>query len=113
MHHHDQRIQEATLQLYVGSNCLIFQLLLTPEIPQSLKNFISNADYTFFSVEIGRDVEKLRDLYRLEVRNAADLRGLAVDWMGKDKIKSRGLVNLAKEVLGKDFEKPKKVTLSN
>lgn len=103
----------ATLQLCVGRNCLIFQLLFAPEIPQSLKNFLLDADYTFVGVEINRDVEKLRDSYGLEVQNTVDLRGLAADWTGKDWIRSRGLVNIAKEVLGKDFEKPKNVTVSH
>ncbi|KAM7463243.1 hypothetical protein LguiA_031364 [Lonicera macranthoides] len=103
----------ATLQLCVGSNCLIFQLLFAPEIPQSLKNFLADTNYTFVGVEIDRDVEKLRDSYGLEVQNTVDLRGLAADRTGKDGMRSRGLVNIAKEVLGKDFEKPKNVSWSN
>ena len=68
-------------------NCLIFQLFLALEIPQSLKNSVANTDYTFFGVEIVRDVEKLRDSYVLEVRNAAD-------WTGNDRIKSRVLCSV-------------------
>ncbi|KAM7463242.1 hypothetical protein LguiA_031363 [Lonicera macranthoides] len=103
----------ATLQLCVGHNCLIFQLLFAPEIPQSLKNFLADNNNTFVGVEIDPDVEKLRDSYGLEVQNTVDLRGLAADRTGKDGMRSRGLVNIAKEVLGKDFEKPKKVSRSN
>ncbi|CAK9153590.1 unnamed protein product [Ilex paraguariensis] len=102
----------ATLQLCIGQNCLIFQLIWAPEIPQSLLDFLSNDDYTFVGVGINQDVEKLRDECCLEVANTVDLRGLAARELGSDAFRSAGLVGLARDVLGKNFEKPNCVTMS-
>ncbi|XP_057473978.1 uncharacterized protein LOC130762309 [Actinidia eriantha] len=74
----------ANLQLCVGRNCLIFQLIFAPYIPQSPSPFLSDDDYTLW--------------------------GLGFTKM---KLHGAGLVKLARKVLWKEFEKPKRVTLSN
>uniref|UniRef100_A0A5B7BMQ8 Putative Werner Syndrome-like exonuclease n=1 Tax=Davidia involucrata TaxID=16924 RepID=A0A5B7BMQ8_DAVIN len=103
----------ATLQLCIGRNCLIFQLIFAPEIPQSLRDFLTDNDYTFVGVGIDKDVQKLYDDYGLDVSNTVDLGYLAASELGQKWLRSVGLVRLAREVLGKDFEKPKWVTLSD
>ncbi|KAK2975802.1 hypothetical protein RJ640_022762 [Escallonia rubra] len=103
----------ATLQLCVGRNCLIFQLLFAPRIPQSLIDFLADQDYTFVGVGIERDVDKLRSERGLEVAKAVDLRDLAADEYGLDHLRCAGLVGLAARVLGKEFVKPKWVTMSD
>ncbi|KAL7208720.1 hypothetical protein ACSBR1_030452 [Camellia fascicularis] len=45
-----------TLQLCISRRCLIFQLIYSPQIPQSLFDFLSNPIYTFVSVGIHTDV---------------------------------------------------------
>ncbi|KAA8526363.1 hypothetical protein F0562_008434 [Nyssa sinensis] len=103
----------ATLQLCVGRNCLIFQLIVAPEIPQSLRNFLMDDDYTFVGVGIDKDVQKLQDDYGLDVSNTVDLCYLAASKLGENWLGSAGLARLAGEVLGKNFEKPRWVTLSD
>ncbi|GMH18658.1 hypothetical protein Nepgr_020499 [Nepenthes gracilis] len=67
----------ATLQLCVGLDCLIFQILYAEEMPKSLFDFLVDEIYTFVGVGIDRDVEKLYDEHDLEVENIVDLRRLA------------------------------------
>ncbi|KAJ6304328.1 hypothetical protein OIU77_018069 [Salix suchowensis] len=103
----------ATLQLTAGNDCLIFQLLYCPTgIPQSLCAFLSNTTYTFVGVGIENDAKKLMDDHGLRVGNAVDLRGLAAEKLGDLKWKNSGIKGLAREVLGKGVEKPKRITLS-
>ncbi|KAL9373512.1 hypothetical protein Peur_033132 [Populus x canadensis] len=103
----------ATLQLSAGNDCLIFQLLHCPTgIPQSLHDFLSDMTYTFVGVGIEGDVKKLTEDYELSVGNAVDLRGLAAEKLGDSRWKNSGVKRLAREVLGKEIEKPKRITLS-
>ncbi|KAH7842933.1 hypothetical protein Vadar_010836 [Vaccinium darrowii] len=103
----------ATLQLCVGRNCLVFQLIFAPEMPKSLVDFLADPDFTFVGVRIDGDVGKLKDDYGLEVRRTVDLGWLAARELGKRQLRNAGLVNLAREVIGKEFAKPRSVTLSN
>ncbi|KAK9290804.1 hypothetical protein L1049_008982 [Liquidambar formosana] len=64
-------------------------------------------------VGICSDVEKLWDGYGLEVANAVDLGCLAARQLGMRKLHRAGLKDLAREILEKDVEKPRSVTLSN
>ncbi|KAK9291043.1 hypothetical protein L1049_009227 [Liquidambar formosana] len=102
----------ATLQLCVGRRCLIFQLLYAPFIPQSLEDFLTDSDYTFVGVGIDADVNKLLNDHNLEVSNTVDLRGLAARAFGRGDFGNAGLKYLTREVLGKEIEKPRNVTLS-
>jgi ribonuclease D len=68
--------------------------------------------YTFVGVGIEGDVKKLTEDYELSVGNAVDLRGLAAEKLGDSRWKNSGVKRLAREVLGKEIEKPKRITLS-
>ncbi|KAG5551937.1 hypothetical protein RHGRI_010142 [Rhododendron griersonianum] len=103
----------ATLQLCVGLNCLIFHLIFAPRMPKSLVNFLADEDYTFVGIGIEKDVHKLREDYGLKVRNWVDLRWLAARELRDRQLRNVGLVKLAREVLGKEFVKPRHVTLSD
>ncbi|KAF5474650.1 hypothetical protein F2P56_006533, partial [Juglans regia] len=102
----------ATLQLCVGRHCLIFQLIHAPYIPQSLVDFLGRTDFTFVGVGIKSDVEKLLDDYGLEVAYVVDLQLLAVEELGTMQLRNAGLMQLAWEVLGKQIEKPRNITMS-
>ncbi|GFP83807.1 werner syndrome-like exonuclease, partial [Phtheirospermum japonicum] len=103
----------ATLQLCVDRRCLIFQLIHAPSIPKSLVDFLANPNHTFVGIGIDQDLEKLEEDYEFGFRtNTVDLRGLAADKYGQPELKRAGLKGLAGVVLQKDFEKPKRVTMS-
>jgi ribonuclease D len=102
----------ATLQLCVAQRCLIFQILYSPHIPQSLINFLANPAHTFVGVGIDEDVEKLTGDYGLTVANAVDLRFLAADGYGVRELRNAGLKILARQVLGVELVKPRSVTMS-
>ncbi|XP_044505131.1 Werner Syndrome-like exonuclease [Mangifera indica] len=108
----DQDNPIAVLQLCVGHRCLIFQLFHAPSIPQSLVNFLANNNYSFVGVGIKKDVEKLYDDYQLRVENVYDLRDLAVQSTGNQELRNAGLKKLASAILGKDIQKPRRVTMS-
>lgn len=102
----------AILQLSVGLDCLIFQLLHAPEIPQLLADFLRDPRHVFVGVGIDEDVEKLLCDYGLGVANAVDLRPLAARELGREELGRAGLKTLAKEVLGREIQKPKRVSTS-
>lgn len=102
----------ATLQLCVGRRCLIFQILRSPAIPWSLRNFLRNPSYTFTGVGIDYDVQKLEEDYNLEVSNTEDIRYLAAEEFGQGELRNAGLKGLTRRVLGKELNKPKAITMS-
>ncbi|EEF34681.1 Werner Syndrome-like exonuclease [Ricinus communis] len=102
----------ATLQLCIGSRCLIYQLIHSPRIPQSLFDFLKNSSYVFAGVGIESDVEKLVEDYGLSVGNVMELRRVAAESLGVKELKNAGLKELVKQVLGKEIQKPKRVTMS-
>ncbi|XP_050218159.1 3'-5' exonuclease-like [Mercurialis annua] len=102
----------ATLQLCVGNRCLIYQLIHTPSIPQSLFDFLKDSNFMFVGVGIANDVEKLVYDYELSVGRAMDLGSVAADVMGVRELKNAGLKELVRRVLGREIEKPKRVTMS-
>ncbi|KAL8199744.1 hypothetical protein R6Q57_013312 [Mikania cordata] len=102
----------ATLQLCVGRRCLIFQILHSPSIPQSLITFLGNRSYTFAGVGIENDVEKLTEDYNLVIARTADLRTLAADAYGVRELKNAGIKELTSRVLGVEMNKPKGITMS-
>ncbi|KAL4557088.1 hypothetical protein LXL04_035258 [Taraxacum kok-saghyz] len=103
----------ATIQLCVGRHCMIFQLLFSPTMPQSLKNFLRNPSYTFVGVGIDKDVEKLMAHWNLEVANTADIGVLAAEEYCMRNLRNAGLKGLAAMFLRKELIKPKAVTISN
>lgn len=106
----DNRV--ATLQLCVGRQCLIFQILHAPYIPTSLENFLGNSDYTFVGLGIESDVEKLLEDYELSVANTVDLRSVAAENYGMRELNNAGLKELARVVLDKEINKPRNITMS-
>ncbi|KAL8470349.1 hypothetical protein ACS0TY_032994 [Phlomoides rotata] len=104
----------ATIQLCVDKSCLIFQLIHTTlSIPKELFVFLDNPDYKFVGVGVKDDLEKLKKDYELGSNTkSVDLRELAAEKHGKEKLKNYGLKELASLVLGKEMEKPKEVTIS-
>ncbi|XP_010267928.1 PREDICTED: Werner syndrome ATP-dependent helicase homolog [Nelumbo nucifera] len=102
----------ATLQLCVGRRCLIFQLLYADYFPRSLIKFLRNKKFMFVGVEIERDVQQLWRDHRLRVAQAVDLRQLAATQFDAKKLMNMGLKKFAKEVLGKEIDKPKDIARS-
>lgn len=104
--------KSATLQLCIGDKCLIVQLFYIDCIPQSLKDFLMNPNFTFVGIKVGDDIEKLRSEYGLTCRKSADIREKAnIVWPGK--FDRPGLKDLAREIVGLDMKKPLHVTKSN
>ncbi|XP_050216866.1 3'-5' exonuclease-like isoform X2 [Mercurialis annua] len=99
----------ATLQLCIYNRCLIYQIKHSPKIPQSLKEFLRSKRFVFVGVGIKGDVEKLMKDYKLEVEKIVDLRELGAKRLEMGELKNGGIKTLAREVLRKVIEKPKKV----
>jgi len=104
--------KSATLQLCIDEKCLIVQLFYTDYIPQSLKSFMMDPNFTFVGIEVGDDIAKLNDEYGIESNRSADIRELAKrQWPGR--FRRPGLKDLAFEVSGLSMKKPKHVCMSN
>ncbi|XP_047326839.1 Werner Syndrome-like exonuclease [Impatiens glandulifera] len=103
----------ATLQICVGHRCLIFQILHSASIPESLVEFLYNPSYTFVGVGIKRDIEKIEDDYGFGIGGEiVDLAQLAADRLGDEQLRSAGLKTLTNRVLGWELVKPREITLS-
>ncbi|CAA0827512.1 Polynucleotidyl transferase- ribonuclease H-like superfamily protein [Striga hermonthica] len=103
----------ATLQLCVGRRCLIYQLIHSPYIPNSLIDFLANPSYTFVGIGVDQDMEKIEEDYEFESNaSTVDLRVLAAESYRRPELKSAGLRTLAGVVLERDVEKPRAVTMS-
>lgn len=104
--------KSATLQLCIDQKCLIIQLFYLDYIPQSIKNFLMDANFTFVGIEVADDIEKLQNDYGLGCSNCADIRDMAErQWPGR--FRRPGLKDLALEVVGLYMRKPKHVCMSN
>lgn len=105
----------AILQLFVSRRCLIYQLQNARKIPDDLKDFLKNPNYTFVGVGIERDKQKLYRDYSLEVTKTADLRDMAAHELKDPDLRNAGLRKLAKVILRKDVnhEKLLKVRMSD
>ncbi|XLU46893.1 Werner Syndrome-like exonuclease [Arachis ipaensis] len=110
--HRNSNNPVATLQLCIGNRCLVFQILHSPSVPQSLVDFLVNEGHTFLGVGVEEDVEKLLEDYNLNVKNFVDLRDLAENVLGESEMKRAGLKSLAERVLGLEIEKPKRISRS-
>ncbi|KAJ4969482.1 hypothetical protein NE237_016183 [Protea cynaroides] len=77
--------QGATLQLCVGRQCLIFQILHANFIPRILKRFLANDSITFVGVYNHTDSRMLKRDYNLsvvrllELGSVANLRGASME----------------------------------
>ncbi|KAF3438670.1 hypothetical protein FNV43_RR21434 [Rhamnella rubrinervis] len=104
--------KSATLQLCIDDKCLIVQLFYIDYIPQSLKDFLMNPNFTFVGIEVADDIEKLRTEYGLPCMKSADIRVMAKSrWPGR--FRRPGLKDLASEIVGLNMKKPRHVTMSN
>ncbi|KAL8227673.1 hypothetical protein R6Q57_015257 [Mikania cordata] len=76
--------KSATLQLCIDTKCLILQLFYMDEIPESLKAFLLNPDFTFVGIEVEDDILKLKNEYGLGSSKSADIRSEAIKkWPGR------------------------------
>ncbi|KAL0338870.1 UNVERIFIED_CONTAM: hypothetical protein Sangu_1409100 [Sesamum angustifolium] len=106
----------AVLQLCVGQQCLIYELLHTDSIPASLHEFLADPRHTFYGVGVKDDVRKLYNHQGLRVTNTVDLNELITRFTnledGSRYGRPMGLKRMALTVLGKEMMKPLRVTLS-
>jgi ribonuclease D len=103
----------AIIQLCINRECLVFQILHAPYVPESLVAFLGNKNHKFVGVGIKDDVDKLERDFSLRVVNFVDLRTLAAQTLDDKAMNFAGLKTLAMRVLGKEMEKPKKITMSD
>ncbi|CAN1155570.1 3'-5' exonuclease [Linum perenne] len=104
----------STLQLCIGSRCLIFQLRHAHDVPTILERFLADPDITFVGVCNHRDAQMLRDSedFDLEVSTLLDLRNIAAESIGLSK--NLSMEDLAEDVLGyRGVHKPTSVGMSN
>ncbi|KAL5058102.1 hypothetical protein RYX36_029706 [Vicia faba] len=102
----------AVLQLCINNRCLVFQILHSPFIPDSLLTFLANPNNRFVGVGIKADVEKLLEDYNIIVTNFVDLRNLAADVLNDREMLRTGIKSLAQRVIEKSVQKPKRVSMS-
>ncbi|GAU50820.1 hypothetical protein TSUD_177590 [Trifolium subterraneum] len=81
----------AVLQLCIGGECLVFQILHASYVPESLFAFLGNKNHKFVGVGIKDDVDKLDRDFSLRVVNFVDLCILAVEKLGEKKMNFAGL----------------------
>nr|XP_043625874.1 Werner Syndrome-like exonuclease [Erigeron canadensis] len=105
--------KSATLQLCIGTKCLILQLFYMDEIPHSLKNFLLNPRFTFVGVEVEKDIEKLKNEYGLDCAKNADIRAATIRKWPSMYYRKPGLKHLARDVVNLHMEKPLNVCRSN
>ncbi|RDX74637.1 Werner Syndrome-like exonuclease, partial [Mucuna pruriens] len=108
-----KKMKVAILQLCVENKCLIIQLFRMYNIPQSLRNFFTISDFKFAGVAVMNDLEMLENDYGLKsnINKGVDVAYLAkARW--PDLISTGGLKSMAKELVGLDMKKPKKVCIS-
>ncbi|XP_058077611.1 3'-5' exonuclease-like [Magnolia sinica] len=103
----------ATLQLCVGCRCLIFQLIHAYSIPQELRDFFQEFQFTFVGVGIRHDMFLL-STHGLRASNFRELRYLAADRLGIRDLHHASMERLASEVLDIDgVEKPVEIGKSD
>ncbi|XP_021745663.1 Werner Syndrome-like exonuclease [Chenopodium quinoa] len=100
----------ATLQLCVGPNCLIYQLLHSPSIPSALEDFLGDPQCKFSGVGISGDSQRLLKDYDLRLSSMADVSKVAAE-AGKVRVNA-GLKEVADAVLGWEMVKAKEITMS-
>ena len=80
-------------------------------IPQSLKRFLMDSNFTFVGIEVAQDIAKLKE-YEIEREKSADIGKVAKNqWPGR--FRGPSLKELALEVVGLYMRKPKDICMSN
>lgn len=83
-------------------------------IPNSIKGFLLNPNFTFVGVQVEDDVAKLKNEYGLDCSSTMDVRAAAeARWPRMCFFRRPGLKDLAREVCGLDMKKPIHVCKSN
>ena len=101
----------AILQLCIGERCLIVQLSYMDNIPQSLKSFLMDSNFTFVGIGVSRDIAKLLE-YELNCSKSTDIGQVAKKlWPGR--FQGPSLKELALEIVGLNMRKPKDISMSN
>ncbi|XP_028765124.1 Werner Syndrome-like exonuclease [Neltuma alba] len=104
-------MKAAILQLCVENTCLILQLFCLDDVPENLRKFLTDSNFTFVGVQVKNDIKKLRKEYGIECSNGVDVLEVAKrEW--PEKFSRSGLKHLAKELVGLEMKKNKKVTMS-
>ncbi|KAF5464558.1 hypothetical protein F2P56_014629 [Juglans regia] len=98
--------KSATLQLCIDQKCLIIQLFYLDYIPQSIKSFLMNSNFTFVGIRVAEDIAKLQNGYGLGCRKSEDIREL-VKRKWPVRFKRPRLKELALKVVGLYLRKPK------
>ncbi|KAL8138884.1 LOW QUALITY PROTEIN: hypothetical protein V2J09_004885 [Rumex salicifolius] len=98
------------IQLCVGCRCLIVQLIHIDNFSPSLWRFLRNPNYIFAGIGIGSDIAKLERDWGLVCENVYDVSEDAVEQWPERFSHS---LELAREVLGLQIEKPRNVTMSD
>ncbi|XP_010268098.1 PREDICTED: Werner Syndrome-like exonuclease [Nelumbo nucifera] len=100
-------LRPSTLQLCVGSRCLVFQIIHAKSIPRALIRFLADPRTTFVGVWNYKDAELLMNSeHKLSISCLVDLRHVAAKRMGCSKRVS--MEKLASIVLGADGMKKAK-----
>lgn len=109
----DQQNPVAILQLCVGRRCLIFQIFHSVSIPDKLREFLAQEEYSFVGVGIQNNLERLNEDYNIVVGGRImDLRRLVAETYNDYRWNNVGLTDLATVVLGKSVQKPVQVAMS-
>ncbi|KAK1274075.1 hypothetical protein QJS04_geneDACA022289 [Acorus gramineus] len=103
--HQDKSV--AMFKLCVGDLCLVFRFLPHRNLPNALFNLLSSRQFIFVGVWNNGDYEELFLNYQIRMLNAYDLRMVAVEKSGRGEMLGMLLTGLAREVLGREVEKPR------
>ncbi|KAI3953506.1 hypothetical protein MKW92_014601 [Papaver armeniacum] len=88
-----------TLQICIGTGCLIIQLSHTPYVPETLRRFLANEKITFVGIWNYSDNSKLeKSKHRLSVSRLINLSKLRLE----NEASSGSMENLARAYLGFD-----------
>ncbi|KAL3833608.1 hypothetical protein ACJIZ3_008344 [Penstemon smallii] len=96
---------ESVLRLCVGPDCLVYQLINTSEIPETLSHFLITQCYTFVGVEIEVvDLKKLEEDYGINSYDidAVDLFCVAAKRYGRNDLENASLMQLLRLVLDEE-----------
>ncbi|KAJ9181781.1 hypothetical protein P3X46_005839 [Hevea brasiliensis] len=89
-----------TLQLCVGTRCLIFQLSLADTVPRILRRFLLNPSITFVGIWNGSDEKKLlMSVHELSIHRLLDLRKYVLTDDGES-LDRASVERIVKECLG-------------
>ncbi|XP_010465011.1 PREDICTED: uncharacterized protein LOC104745460 [Camelina sativa] len=90
-----------TLQLCVGNRCIIIQLSHCQHVPNVLRSFLADPNYTFVGVWNSQDARKLEWCrHQLEIGDLLDLRKYVEDSRGQRSLRRCSFKVIVEECLG-------------